>query len=180
MRAGRAGDPASGGHGAGGSCWWRLPETAGYSRYLWQYLTYHLRGAGLDAELDRTCCDLRFLSVRLLRSGPAAVEADLARSTAPTAERLRRAIAQNAHLLAPIEPPSALITTLTSRLGSIGELASQLPALRSDLHAWTAWPSWPPPDQPSDALIRVLAGHTGPGERGGDLPGRHLARHRQQ
>jgi len=140
--------------------WWRLPETPGCG-YLWEYLTYHLQAAGLGAELDTVCCDLRFLAVRLRRSGPAAVEADLARSGSPTAGRLRRAVAQNAHLLGPIEPAEALTTMLTSRLGGIPELVGQLPALRSGLHTWTAWPSWPPPDQPPDALIRVLTGHDG-------------------
>ena len=145
----------------GGTAWWRLPETPGCG-YLWEYLTYHLQAAGLGAELDEVCGDLRFLAVRLRRSGPAAVEADLARSGSPTAGQLRRVVAQNAHLLGPAEPPAAVITTFTSRLGGIPELASQLPALRSGLHAWTAWPSWPPPDLPSDALIRVLTGHRGP------------------
>ena len=95
--------------------WWRLPQTANYG-YLWEYLSYHLQGAGLDTELDQVCCDLRFLAIRLERSGPAAMEADLARSRSPLAARLRRTIAQNAHLLSPIEPADALITTLTSRL----------------------------------------------------------------
>ena len=145
----------------GGTAWWRLPETPG-CRYLWEYLTYHLQAAGLGAEVDEVCGDLRFLAVRLRRSGPAAVEADLARSGSPTAGRLRRVVAQNAHLLGPAEPPAAVITTFTSRLGGIPQIASQLPALRSGLRAWTAWPSWPPPDLPSDALIRVLTGHHGP------------------
>ena len=144
----------------GGTAWWRLPETPGCG-YLWEYLTYHLQAAGLGAELDEVCGDLRFLAVRLRRSGPAAVEADLTRSGSPTAGRLRRVVAQNAHLLGPAQPPAAVITTFTSRLGSMPELASQLPALRSGLRAWTAWPSWPPPDLPSDALIRVLTGHDG-------------------
>ena len=140
--------------------WWRLPQTADYG-YLWEYLIYHLQGAGLDAELDQLCCDLRFLAIRLERSGPAAIEADLTRSTSPLAARLRRTIAQNAHLLSPIEPPGALTTTFTSRLGGIPELAVQMPDLRSCLRSWTAWPAWPLPDLPSDALIRVLFGHDG-------------------
>ena len=140
--------------------WWRLPDTP-ESGYLWRHLTYHLKAAALGDELDQVCGDLRFISARLLRFGPAAVEADLVRSDSPTAGRLRRAIAQNAHLLGPAKPPGASITTLTSRLGGIPELASQLPALRSALRAWTAWPAWPLPDQPSDALIRVITGHTG-------------------
>jgi NB-ARC domain/WD domain, G-beta repeat/APAF-1 helical domain len=145
----------------GGTAWWRLPETA-ETGYLWQNLTYHLKAAGLKHELDQVCCDLRFAAIRLRRSGPAAVEADLAQSAAPISRRLRRAVAQNGHLLGPVEPPAALITTLTSRLGTVPEVAGQLPALRSDLHAWTAWPRWPLPDQSSDALIRTIADHAGP------------------
>ena len=142
---------------SGGTEWWRLPETADYGYR--EYLTYHLQAADLDAELDQVCCDLRFLAIRLERSGPAAVEADLARSSSPVAARLRRTVAQNAHLLSPIEPPGALTTTFTSRLGGIPELAGQMPALQSCLHAWTAWPAWPPPDLPPDALIRIFTGH---------------------
>ena len=140
--------------------WWRLPETADLA-YIWAYLTYHLAGAHLAVELDAVCCDLRFLAIRLRRSGPAAIETDLARSSSPTAGRLRRAVAQNAHLMGPIEPEDALITTFTSRLGGVPEIADQLRALRSGLRVWTAWPTWLPPDQPSDALIRVLISHVG-------------------
>jgi APAF-1 helical domain len=108
----------------GAAAWWRLPDTPG-SGYLLAYLTYHLKAAGLSEELDRVCGDLRFLAVRLVRSGPAAVEADLARSDSSAAGRLRRVVAQNAYLLGPAEPTDALITTFTSRLG-VGEQASHL------------------------------------------------------
>ena len=147
-----------GGLVAGGTAWWRLPETAECG-YLWQHLTYHLAAALLEPELDQVCCDLRFLAIRLRRSGPAAVEADVARSAATASGQLRHVIAQYSHLLGPIEPASALITTLTSRLGIIPEMAAQLPSLRAELHAWTAWPTWPPPDEASDGLIRTLTGH---------------------
>ena len=73
--AGRAAGPDGGGRapaaaddGSAGAAWWRLPESP-WSGYLWQYLTYHLQQAGMTAELDRVCCDLRFLAVRLRRSG---------------------------------------------------------------------------------------------------------------
>ena len=148
----------AGGQDAAG--WWRLPETPELA-YLWSYLTYHLEAAGLAGELDATCRDLRFLSVRLRRSGPAGVEADLARSGSPVAGQLRRAVARNVHLLGPVEPQDALITTLTSRLGGLADVAAQLPGLRAGLGVWTAWPSWPVPDQPPDALIRVITGHQG-------------------
>jgi WD40 repeat protein len=140
------------------TAWWKLPQTAD-SQYLFEYLTYHLQGAGLDAELDQVCCDLRFLATRLVRSGPAAIEADLARSGSPTATRLRRAVAHNAHLLRPGEPAASLVTIFTSRLGGIPELASQLPVLRSEFHTWTASPTWPLPDLSSDGLVRVIRSH---------------------
>jgi hypothetical protein len=143
------------------TAWWQLPETA-ESGYLWQNLTYHLQAAGLEQELDQVCCDLRFLAVGLRRAGPAAVEADLARSAAPNAGQLRRVIAQNAHLLGPIEPATALVTVFTSRLGGVPEVADQLSALRSELHAWTSWSAWPLPDQPSEELIRTLTSHQRP------------------
>jgi hypothetical protein len=141
-----------------GTAWWRLPETAG-SGYLWPNLTYHLKAASLEPELDQVCCDLRFLALRLCRAGPAAVEADLARSAVPAAGRLRRAIAQSAHLLGPVEPAAALTTIFTSRLGGVPEVVGQLAALGSDLQAWTAWPDWPVPDQPPETLIRILTGY---------------------
>jgi WD40 repeat protein len=136
--------------------WWRLPRT-GDMEYLWQYLTYHLDGAGKTRELDRLCGDLRFAVTRLQDAGPAALEADLARSQSPRVGQLSRIIAQNAHLLGPVRPPGALAAVLTSRLGGMTEMAAQLPALRQQTGAWTAWPDWPLPDGPSNMLLRTLA-----------------------
>ena len=140
--------------------WWHLPDDT-IGGYLLGHLAYHLQGARRNPELDQVVCDLRFLAVRLIRSGPAAAEADLARSASAAAEHLRRAIARNAHLLGPAEPPTALATILTSRIGDLPELIGQLPALRAALDVWTAQPLWPLPDQSSDQGIRALAGHTG-------------------
>jgi hypothetical protein len=130
--------PGSGGGSDGGAepgtgTWWRLPQDAAYSPYLWRYLTHHLQAAGLQAELDEACTDLRFVAIRLGRSGPLAVEADLARSGSQLARRLRQAVAQNAHLLGPVEPASALVTVLTGRLGGVPEVAGQLPARVSEI-----------------------------------------------
>src|SRR5712692_10747733 len=77
------------GRAVAGTQWWRLP-TIPETGYLWQYLTYHLTAAGLAAELDQVCCDLRFLAIRLRQWGTAAVEGDLARSASPTAGQLRQ------------------------------------------------------------------------------------------
>jgi WD40 repeat protein len=152
--------------------WWRLADTAGPG-YLWENLTYHLRGAGRVSELDQACGDLRFLAVRLRVPGPAAVDAELALSMIPTAGRLRSAITQNAHLLVGIEPAAALITTFTSWLGHIPEVAEQMPGLSSSLHAWTAWPTWPLPDVPYELPgARIEALGTDGTERSWTLGGR--------
>lgn len=153
---GPASTATSGGTTDGGSPWWRLPPADDFA-YLWQYLTYHLAGAGMTQELDSLCGDLRFAVAKLQRSGPAALEADLARSQSPQARQLRQVIAQNAHLLGPVRPPTALATVLTSRLGAMTEMAAQLPTLRRETGAWTAWPDWPLPDQPADTLRRTVA-----------------------
>ena len=120
-----------------------------------------MRPPGLAGELDAACCDLRFLAVRLRRSGPAAVEADLARSRLAGGGA---AAAGSGAERAPARPDRAAGCAdhhFTSRLGGVPEAAAQLPGLRAGLGAWTAWPSWPVPDQPPDALIRVLTGHRG-------------------
>ena len=148
--------------------------------YLWDYLTYHLKAAGLSAELDGVCCDLRFLAVRLRRSGPAAVEADLARSGSPTAARLRRTVAQNVHLLGPIEPagspdhradqpswrqpracrPAARGPVRPAGLDSLAVLAAAGPAPRC---------ADPGPHRPRRRGVAVAI-----------APGRHLAGHRRR
>ncbi len=71
------------------TAWWRLPEISGCG-YLWENLLHHLEAAGEELELDRVCCDLRFLAVRLLRADPATVESDLALSASPIAYQLSR------------------------------------------------------------------------------------------
>ncbi|SHN01873.1 NB-ARC domain-containing protein [Cryptosporangium aurantiacum] len=134
--------------------WWALPDSAGY---LWQQLTTHLAEAELTDELDALVTDLRWLTTALHRTGPAGIEADLARSCDPTAAVLERAIRQNAHLLTPLDPPHALDATLVSRLTAYPELreraeqhlASLGPVLR---------PVWPLPSSPHPGLIRVLGG----------------------
>jgi hypothetical protein len=107
-----------------GAAWWQLPEDA-VGGYLLDRLAYHHHQAGLDAALDQVVGDLRFLAVRLIRSGPAAVEADLIHSSAAPAARLRRAVACSAHLLGSAEPRESLATVLTSRIGDMPETARQ-------------------------------------------------------
>ncbi|MCA1703359.1 MAG: hypothetical protein LC808_08890, partial [Actinobacteria bacterium] len=57
-----------------GQAWYALaPEP----KYPWQNLAFHLREAGLGAELVAAVRDLRYLSKRAFRYGPAAADSDL-------------------------------------------------------------------------------------------------------
>ncbi len=162
-----------------GTAWWRLPETPGCG-YLWEYLTYHLQAAGLGAELDEVCGDLRFLAVRLRRSGPAAVEADLGplglayRRAAAAPSRAERSPAgpgqacgcrdHDLHQQARRYPracqPAARAAVRPARLDSLAVLAATGSAFRR---------ADPRPHRPR-----------GPGGGGGDRAGRHLAGHRRR
>lgn len=139
--------------------WWRLSDTA---HYLWQHLSYHLAEAGLHTELAALACDLRWITARVQRWGPAAAEADLARVDTPTADALRRGIGRAAHLLGAIQPANALTNTLLSRLENDPLLRPLCEAYAASGFAVPALINrWSLPDQPDPALCRVLRGHDG-------------------
>jgi WD40 repeat protein len=140
------------------TAWWQLPH---HHEYLWEHLCTHLADAGHADELSRLVTDLRWVEARIHRSGPVGIDQDLAHSPDPAAETLRRALRQNAHLLAPIDPPQAWADILIMRLTGIEALQpaienyrQHLP-LRPRLHTIGA-----PADQPHPALGHVLTGHT--------------------
>lgn len=138
--------------------WWRLPGGAGY---LWQHLGYHLAEAALGKELATLACDLRWVSAKLHRLGPGAVEADLARVDSHISNALRRVIGRAAHLLGPIQPANALTNTLLSRLDNDVTLRSLGQAYASAAPGPALISKLPLPDQPDAALCRVLRGHDG-------------------
>ena len=57
-------------------------------------------------QAEQVATDLRWVDARLRASGPAGPSADLALIGTPRAERLRRVLAQQAHLLAPTDSPA--------------------------------------------------------------------------
>jgi WD40 repeat protein len=141
----------------GSSAWWRLPPM---ETYLWTWLPTHLRGAGLDHELRACVHHPGWLVGKLEHLGPAGLEADLALSNDPLSRALGAAVRQNAHVLAPLQPPGSLTATLATRLpddGPTSAIADQLVAglTRPHLRAITTLP-----DLPHPALFRVLTGHT--------------------
>src|SRR5262245_57073719 len=115
-------------------------------------------GATEPAELEAMVGDLRRVVARLEQSGPDAVDADLALVPGEPAALLRRALAQSAHLLGPLEPPPALAATLVSRLEPVAALESIVrPYVTGFQEPWLR-PVWPLPDLPDPALRRVLRG----------------------
>jgi hypothetical protein len=146
--------------GRTGTAWWAM----GDHPYLWSQLGHHLREAGGGAEaaeLGALVCDLRWVVAKLQRLGPPGVDADLALATGATAARLRRLLAQNAHLFDALEPAHGLGATLLARLEGEPELEPVVRPYMESLEHPRLAPAWPLPDQPHPAALRVLHGHHG-------------------
>jgi len=149
--------------GARRTAWWSLDQG---EPYLWGHLVRHLSEAGRDggpetAEREAVVHDLRWIAAKLRRLGPPAVDADLALAASAEAGSLRRRVAQNADLLAPLDPHGSLDATLLSRLEAIPELAEITRRFASTLATPHLRLAWPLPDLPDPALLRVLSGHSG-------------------
>jgi hypothetical protein len=143
-----------------------LPAEAGWAglpsdeHYLWSWLATHLRDAGRRAELEAVLADPRWLVAKLERVGPAGLEADLRLSEQPQAQALSVVVRQDAHLLAPLDPPGSLAATFASRLpGHTGlhDLGAQILASINRPHLRAVGSM---PDLPQDSLLRVVPGHT--------------------
>ena len=149
---------AADGHGGTVTAWWQLPEQA---RYLEEHLVGHMLAAGRSAEAEDLAADLRWISMRLQRSGPAAPYADLAMIGTPKAQRLAQVLGQSSHLLAPTEPPHSLTDILYSRVSHDPAWATQARTLISGRKLAALINKWPLPDLPHPALRRTFAGPTG-------------------
>ena len=140
------------------TAWWELPPQA---RYLTEHLIEHLLGAGRPGRAAELAMDLRWVGMRLDRAGPAGPYADLALVGTPETERLRRVLGQAAHLLAPTDPPYSLTDILYSRVSHDPDWGPHAQALSASRKLPALSSKWPPPDLPSHALRRTLAGHIG-------------------
>jgi WD40 repeat protein len=139
------------------SAWWQLPTA---ETYLWTWLPTHLHGAARDRELQTCLHHPGWLVGKLEHVGPAGLEADLALSDDPLSRELGTAVRQNAHLLAPLNPPGSLAATLATRLpgdGPTKTIADRLVAGLATPHLRAISPL---PDLPHLAQFRALTGHT--------------------
>jgi WD40 repeat protein len=149
-------------HSTGGS-WGNLPQG---EPYLWDFLAYHLKGAGRGAELVEAAKDLHYLAAKALLRTALAVEADLiaAEEFAPAdaaLSLLRRSFVKSGHVLNRCENLRELESTLYTRLQHLPDLAEIIARFAKSLSlphlaVWHALP-----DLPHPALIRTLSGHSG-------------------
>jgi WD40 repeat protein len=135
--------------------WWQLADRLGD---LDGHLVEHLVAAGRDDETVALVTDLRWLESRLRRDGPAAAEADLL--LAPGADALAAMVRQEAHLLGPIEPDSALGCVLMHRVLQRPLLLPIAARHFPHLGRPRLMSRWPLDDSAQPALRRTLAGHT--------------------
>jgi WD40 repeat protein len=140
----------------GMSAWWQLPAE---QTYLWAWLPSHLRGAGLEQELQACLHHPGWLVGKLENVGPAGLEVDLALSDDPLSRALGTAVRQNAHVLGPLEPPGSLAATFATRLSADGPTKVTADQLVHELSTPHLEAITQLPDLPHPALSRVLTGH---------------------
>jgi hypothetical protein len=139
------------------TAWWELPSDA---RYLREHLIEHMTAAGHGTQAEETAADLRWVTARLLWSGPTEPYADLALVGTPRTHRLRRVLGQAAHLLAPTDPAYSQADILFSRVARDSDWGPQATALAAARTVPALASTWPPPDLPHPAARRTLTGHT--------------------
>ena len=150
---------AAGGEPGAVTAWWELP---GQARYLRDHLIGHMLAGGRPGQAEQVAADLRWVDARLRALGPAGPSADLALIGTPRAERLRRVLVQQAHLLAPTDPPHSLTDILYSRVSDDLDWGPQAKALAAAREQPALVNAWPLPDLGRPGLLRTFAGHTGP------------------
>jgi WD40 repeat protein len=139
------------------NAWWQLSAE---QTYLWAWLPTHLRGAGLDQELQACLNHPRWLVGKLEHGGPAKLEGDLALSDDPLSRKLRTSVRQNGHVLGPLRPPGSLAATLASRLPDDGPTRAIAEQVLGALTMPHLRPITTLPDLPHPALSRVLPDDT--------------------
>ena len=136
------------------AAWWEMNAD---NRYLWDHLVTSLINADRFDDAERVVSDLRWVTARLIRSGPAAPHADLAMVDTPRTARLRRVLSHAAPLLSDTEPATALINVLYSRVGHDADWAPQVARLTAAAPRPRLFNAWPLPDTPDPALRRSIS-----------------------
>lgn len=134
------------------------------SRYIWEHLLYHLRGAGDGAGIGALVSDLAYLAMRSFQSGAFAAEADLRQAASLYPDHiaiawLLRLFAQWGQLFAGHRTAGDLAATIASRSRDAPESVNT-DRLDSLLPACYLAPRWALPSAPT-ALVRVMEGHSG-------------------
>lgn len=145
-----------------------LPDRAAPSRswwaaehgYLLDHVIDHLLAAGRNAEAEATISDIRWIEARLLHQGPAATQNDCLRVATESSIQRSRDIGRIAHLLAPTDPPEAVVGILHERLFPIPAWQDEITARRAERLASALIDDGDLPDLPDPSSERTLLGHT--------------------
>ena len=143
----------------GNTAWWLMSEA---EPYLWDHLVHHLRAAKRQDELDQLLCNPVWIGAKLHVRGAAAVDTDLSASRLPRVADFRRAMAQSAHLLAPMSTREQTVALLVNVLGEIPGLAAPVSDDGDRLPQARLVPVWSPPSPLRRYLLRTLTGDFGP------------------
>ncbi|MBV8995885.1 MAG: DUF4062 domain-containing protein, partial [Pseudonocardiales bacterium] len=138
------------------SAWWQLPRE---QAYLWTWLPTHLCRAGLEHELRQCVHHPEWLIGKLQQIGPAGLETDLALINDALSRSLEKAVRQNAHVLAPLQPPGSLAATFAARLSGVSPTTTIAECLLAGITGPHLRAITPLPDLPHPALSRILNGH---------------------
>ena len=142
--------------------WWDLVAEDQYAR---EHLIEHLIGSGRRDEAETVATDIRWVEGRVRHSGPAAASADLALIGTPRARRLQGVIERTAHLLAPTEPPVAVVDVLRSRVAADPDWGPQIADLAAEHDHPALVNRWTLPDLPDPAFQRILVSYNRPSYR---------------
>jgi hypothetical protein len=134
--------------------------------YLWEHLVRHLIAAGRHLEAELLAGDLRWVTARLLRSGPAGPLRDLAAVGPVASDRvgtaaLRDAYRRAADRLDPVEPPhppEAVVGALHNALRYPNPWAEQVRVVEAGSAQPRLVPRWRPTDDPQRARIPTALG----------------------
>ena len=127
--------------------WAALPEA---DRYGWRHAGWHLAEAKRHDELVEAASDLSYLAGKALLAGAAAAELELDEAARhdPRLTNRANAFVRNAYSVTGLTKRTAIERTLAVRMRIGGAALGPLQPRRL-------------PDEPDEALIRTLEGHTG-------------------
>lgn len=146
--------------------WSDLPES---ERYLWEYLAWHLLGAGQEATMIDTVSDIHYLAKKSMYLSPLKIETDLTLLIEKffvnvmdynfnLVSSFYSNFTQITHILERCETLSDSIAVIWNR-NVLGQYSKIREKWQQNLQYPALLTTFPLPDLPPNSLIRTLVGH---------------------